>query len=168
MTRGESITADMVRPLLQYDPETGVFRWRARRCGRALEGAIAGTFHGRGYRHIKVCGKRLSEHRLAFLLMTGAWPQHDVDHINGEPADNRWRNLRDVPAALNMQNQRHAQKSKRTGHLLGAHWHKRIGKWQATITVVRKKLHIGYFATEYEAHEAYVQAKRRVHPAGML
>lgn len=167
MAASHPITAAMVREFLNYCPDTGVFTWRIHRCGRAKAGATAGSVKAGGYRQIKVCGKRLMEHRLAFLLMTGEWPMHDVDHINGNPADNRWLNLRDLPTAMNMQNQRRAFRTK-NGRLLGAYWHKRVGKWQAAIMTDGKLQHLGYFSDEASAHHAYVEAKRKVHPAGML
>lgn len=151
---------------LAYCPNTGIFTWKVRRTGTAAAGSRAGGYKKGGYRQILVCGKRLLEHRLAFLFMTGEFPKFDVDHINGIRDDNRWANLRDVPTAVNMQNQQ-ALRNK-AGGLLGAHWHKRLRKWAASICLDGKIIHIGYFATAEEAHAAYVSKKRQIHVGGRL
>lgn len=150
--------------LLAYNPETGFFTWNvARPGGRAPAGSRAGTMKDGGYRHIKVCGRRVTEHRLAFLFMTGSMPILDVDHLNGNTDDNRWQNLRAATVSVNMQNQRRPR-AKKHGNLLGAYWHKRFGRWQACIMTDGRLSHIGYFDTEQAAHAAYVERKRLVHP----
>ena len=82
------LTRDEVAALLTYDPETGVFRWKVDRGQRVKVGDIAGTEFN-GYRRIRIKGRAFKAHRLAFLLMTGAMPSDQVDHINGQKDDNR-------------------------------------------------------------------------------
>jgi hypothetical protein len=100
----ETLTAERLRELLHYDPDTGDFTWRTAR-KRIPAGAIAGTVE-RGFRRITIGGgrhgPRYSAHRLAWLYMTGAWPNGYLDHINRDPDDNRFANLR---LATNSQNQ---------------------------------------------------------------
>ena len=88
------IAADVIRQILDYDPETGVFTWLKSQ-GRAMAGDVAGSEHTAGYIRIKVLGESYVAHRLAVLVMTGKWPEKNVPHLNGEPADNRWVNLQD-------------------------------------------------------------------------
>lgn len=57
----------------------------------------------KGYVRVRVLGARLYAHRVAWLLMTGVWPD-EVDHVNRDRADNRWHNLRSGSHLANMQN----------------------------------------------------------------
>jgi hypothetical protein len=156
-------TADMVRAILSYDPETGVFATTRGRQGLKAGSPKVGTIKPDGRREVCVYGTRHYAHRLAWLMMTGEWPQGVIDHINGDPADNRWRNLRDVDHATNSQNQRQAQKSNKSTGALGVTARK-SGKFQARISPVRGvNLYLGTFASAGEAHAAYVKAKREIH-----
>lgn len=102
-------------------------------------------------------------HRVAWAHFYGKWPEHTIDHINGDPTDNRISNLRDVPHALNMHNQRNAARHNLSSKLIGAHWHKAGQRWRSNITVGGVTKHLGLFDTEQQAHDAYVSAKRRLH-----
>jgi hypothetical protein len=114
---------------------------------------------------IRLEGAPCQVHRLAFLYVTGSWPSGFVDHINGNPLDNRFCNLRDVPKAINCQNLRRALSNNKCG-LLGAS--PRHGKWAATIMSKGVRIHIGTFNTPEEAHAAYVSKKRELHPGCTL
>lgn len=74
---------------LEYDPETGIFIWKN---GRRASG-VAGCFHRHGYIQIWIDGTAYLAHRLAFLIVFGRWPEHGIDHVNGDPSDNRMLNL---------------------------------------------------------------------------
>ena len=75
-----------------------------------------------------------------------------VDHINGDGRDNRLANLRICTSAQNAMNRR-TQKNSTSG-VGGVSWHKRDRKWQAHITVNRKKIYVGGFGTLEEAATA--------------
>src|SRR4029077_13670023 len=80
---------------LSYAPTTGIFRWKVSAGSRAPVGAIAGARNGRGYHQIRIGGRPYSASRLAWLYMTGKWPNSEISYINGKPSDTRWANLRD-------------------------------------------------------------------------
>ena len=157
------LTAARLRELLHYNPDTGVFTWRFGR-PKAAAGAVAGCTKPDGYIVIGVDGFLYRAHRLAWLYMMGAWPSNYVDHINGTPSDNKWANLRDVRQETNLQNQRRATGKNKTSGLLGVCFHKRMNKWHAQIKVSGKQHTVGYFESPEEAGEAYLEAKRQLHP----
>lgn len=159
------LTREEVAELLEYDPNTGVFTWKAITSNRVKAGIRAGTVNGRGYRLIGVNGKQVPAHRLAFLFMTGKWPAKYVDHINGQRDDNRFPNLRDVTQTVNMQNQKKARQDSKTG-LLGVTLKK--GRFRATIKVNGKQRSLGTFSTPEVAHAVYLSHKRKAHPGNTL
>lgn len=147
-----------IKDYLKYDPETGVFTWKEGRPG-ASKGKRAGFFHKRGYRYIGVNNKRYQEHRLAFCMMGIEIPKNlQVDHINGNPIDNRWCNLRLVTQRDNCNN----MALHRNGHLAGTSYIKGQDKWKSKITINKKAVHLGCFKTQEEAHQAYLAAKEKL------
>jgi hypothetical protein len=91
---------------IEYCPESGKIMWidpgaeafeskKARRVFLALrDGKTAGCIHSSGYVRIFCDGKSYQAHRLIWALMHGVDPDCDIDHINGNRADNRLINLR--------------------------------------------------------------------------
>lgn len=145
---------------LDYDPETGLFRWKVDVSRIAKQGSIAGHLSGKGYRAISFQGKSYLSHRLAWLIVYGEWPPYGIDHINGVPDDNRIANLRSIPQSLNVQNLRRARADNTIG-FLGV---TRAGKrFSARIWVAGKSKRYGCYDTPEEAHEAYLKVKRELH-----
>src|SRR4029450_5392941 len=95
------LTANRLRKVLSYAPATGLFRWKVSASTRAPVGTIAGATNGRGYRQIRIDGRPYSASRLAWLYMTGKWPNSEISYINGKPSDTRWANLREPPSLQN-------------------------------------------------------------------
>lgn len=150
------LTLDRLRELLVYDPISGAFRWIAR-AGRCRAGDIAGCDDGQGYIVIRIDGKPYKAHRLAWVYMTGEWPEPTTDHINGERADNCWRNLREASQSQNQANKRAVMSS--TGYK-GVCWSKRKNRFLATVKKDGKQYRLGFFRTAEAAHEAYKRAAR--------
>jgi hypothetical protein len=163
---GADLTAQQVRELFDYNSETGVLTRRTRVKGSNGLGKQAGWTDDEGYWRVCVNGRNYLVHRLAWLYVYGAMPPKLVDHINGDPSDNRISNLRLADHALNNQNNRRAKSTKKSGTLIGVKWSQ--NRWVARISVDGKQQHIGRFQTEQEAHAAYVEAKRRLHPGTTL
>ena len=90
------LTQSELKSLLHYDPETGLFTWIAPLSNRVQVGDVCSTVAPIGYILIGVRGQKLYAHRLAWLYMTGEWPENQIDHINCVKTDNRWANLREV------------------------------------------------------------------------
>ncbi len=160
--KAQSLTAEHVRAALSYDPDEGLFRWKQPKTNSLRVGDLAGCRHSKGYVHIRVGGRLVFAHRLAWLYVYAEWPTMAIDHINGDKADNRISNLRLATPVLNQQNMRGASKSSGTG-LLGAQVCRFTGLYRARIRVNGRTVEIGRFHTAIEAHGAYVAAKRRLH-----
>ena len=157
LTLKTPLTAADLREALHYDPLTGHIT-------RRVDGSTATRAHSRGYLSLSVRGQTFLAHRVAWLLTTGEWPAYQVDHRNGMRADNRWQNLRDVTPSINYQNQRAAGSRNRSCGLLGVTWDKARSRWKASIQVDHKAVNLGRFGTPEAAHDAYLAAKRRLHP----
>ena len=95
------LTANRLRKVLSYAPTTGIFRWKVSASTRAPVGTIAGAKNGRGYRQIRFDGRPYSASRLAWLYMTGKWPNSEISYLNGKPSDTRWANLREATSSSN-------------------------------------------------------------------
>lgn len=159
------ITAEQAREIFDYSLVTGRMHRRIP-SNRRPAGSGVGRTSKWGYLHVTVGGRNGRDylvHRLAWLMVTGEWPHGEIDHIDGNKQNNAWHNLRDVDRAVNSQNMKLAKSTSGNG-LLGVHWHAHIKKWAARITVHSKTRYLGSFTTKEEAHEAYLAAKRRLHP----
>lgn len=131
------LTAEFVRSILDYAPDTGIFRWRHRADRkRNWNSRYAGTVAGQtssGYRAIQIDGKgAYPAARIAWLYVTGEWPPDQIDHINSVRDDDRFDNLRAATNAENSQN-RGPQRNNRSSGLRGVHFHAQSGKWRARI-----------------------------------
>ncbi|EOW7155793.1 TPA: HNH endonuclease [Yersinia enterocolitica] len=148
------ITSEHVRERLSYSPSTGIFRWKTNRKSR-LVGEIAGTNAGTAIK-IHIAGRVYMAHRLAWLYMTGSFPEDLIDHINLNPLDNRWMNLRRADKRQNAQNC--GVRADNKSGFKGVCWDKRVGKWRADIRLSDARKHLGMFEDPKEASEAYVMA----------
>lgn len=153
-------TADRLRELFGYDPDTGVMRWRVSTNSRVVVGQEAGCVNGGGYIVVSVDGRLYRAHRLIWLYVYGRWPGTDIDHIDGDPQNNRLTNLREATVSQNQANAR--RRANNTSGFKGVNFHKRGRKWQARIRVNGKSLYLGFFDSREAAHAAYVAAAREL------
>lgn len=163
-TKQIPLTADQLRELLNYDQETGLFTRKVKTYGRygGQIGAVAGGDSGRGYIKISLMSRLYYAHRLAWLYMTGQWPTEQIDHRDGNRANNAFSNLRETTNAINGQNKRRAQSNNKTGHeYLGVSSAR--SNFVARIKAGDTHHYLGCFKTAAEARAAYITAKRRLH-----
>ena len=154
------LTQTRLKAVFFYDPVVGVFIRRLKQPG-AKVGKISGCLRSDGYLTTSIDGKPHKCHRLAWLYMTGNWPCYEIDHIDGDRANNKFLNLRDIPKWANIQNQRKAQKHNRSTGVLGIF--PNGNRFAARLSVNNKKVYLGTFPTKEEAHQAYLTAKRALH-----
>lgn len=156
MTKSQLPTQAEIKHLLHYDPETGVFRWRFSNSPRVKPWDVAGGLC-KGYLHIGLNNGVHYAHRLAWVYMTGEWPNDQIDHIDGVRSNNAWVNLRQATNKQNMENQS-LKKNNKSG-FRGVSWVTRSKKWKAAVNHNKKRLFLGYFETAEDA-AAVAAAKR--------
>ena len=148
---GKEISLDVIKTLLEYDPLSGLIRWRVDKGGGARKGDIAGgrNSHKKPYIRIRVNGKGYLAHRIAWAIHYGYWPKQ-IDHINRVQHDNRICNLRQVSGAQNMQN----TGPKRTSETGVKGVCLKRGRFVAFNFSKGGSGHIGYFSTLEDAKNA--------------
>jgi len=133
-----------------YDFETGSVK--------GVKGNTVISKDARGYIICSICFDKkaysLKSHRLAWYLHYGELPKNNIDHIDGDKANNKIDNLRDVTQQQNNWNRKRAK---------GYHWNKQRKKFQSYIVLNKKNIHLGMFVTEEEARNAYLEAKAKYH-----
>jgi hypothetical protein len=154
-----TISLEKLRSLLSYDPETGDWTWIVDRPHTVKAGDRAGYCTPSGYWKINMSKAIYRAHRLAWLYMTGEQPPEMIDHIDGNPSNNRWANLRAATPAQNSANQR--QQANNTSGYKGVYYSKHARKWRAQFSIDNKTKNLGYFDTPELAYEAYMKAARR-------
>ena len=121
-----------------------------------LLGEVAGSICKNGYCNITIEGKKYTRHRLAFLYMVGKIPEI-IDHIDRNPKNDSWENLR---SATNSQNQQNRVKWSKNGLPLGVKVNK-SGTFSARITVNGNIVSLGSFKCSSDAGNAYVNARSK-------
>lgn len=158
---------DVIKSWFDYDRETGTIWWTdwiddswykheglrnkflQERAGRIVEF----YFTQSGHMRIRAGGiDDIFAHLIAWVLEYGELPEHSIDHIDGDPTNNRIENLRDVPHKINMRNRKLS--SANTSGFTGVYWHKEQQKWRSTVMTDQKRQHLGNFDTIEEAVEA--------------
>jgi len=159
------LTASRVRELLDYDPDTGEFRWRPRLNNPQFNARLAGKIAGHeeeGYWRIRFDGRNHAAARLAWLYMKGWLPKSDVDHRDGNGLNNRFANLRACTTkSQNRVNQRMPQQ--RGSHPVGCCWIESRKKWQVYIGANRQRIFVGLFDSRAAAERAYLDAAAELH-----
>lgn len=158
--------------LIRYEPETGLLfwlprprekfrlevdwlRWNCQQAGREALGAV----NIYGYKSGYLGGRTATAHRVAWLLTTGDWPNHQIDHIDGDRQNNRLVNLRDVTQTENQHNRK--RQSDNTSGINGVCWHVRRQTWQARIKVGGRQIQLGSFRSLQDAATARKAANDR-------
>lgn len=156
-TKQKAIDRDEVLKWLSYDRETGEFRWRRGRPGSRGAGRIAGSINkSNGYRIVFLHRVPYRASHLAWLVMNNEWPVM-IDHKNGNRSDDRIDNLRKTTHRENTLN----RAVHRSGHLPGTSQSK-FGTWIAQITVDGEHYHLGTYATQDDAHRAWLDERKRL------
>ena len=156
------LTAERLRQLVDYNPSTGVFRWRVARGGSVPAGSFAAqTLSTLGHHRFRIDYREYTAGRVAFLYMTGRWPSHEIDHINGDRADDRWINLREATRHQICRNRKVSRRNK-VG-LKGVSKRPHSRGYYAMIKFENRTFYLGTFDTAEEASAAYRKAASKFH-----
>lgn len=168
-------TPETLRQLLRYEPETGKLFWFPRTADRFTETRFSkevrakqwnACFAGKeaftaitnqGYRAGMLLGKSCKAHTIAWALHHGAYPSGEIDHLNGERADNRLVNLRDVTREMNRRNSKRGVNN--TSGCPGVWWVKSKRRWVALLYINGGRKYIGAFKDKDAAIEARKKAE---------
>lgn len=167
------ITPELCRQLLRYEPETGRLFWRRRSREmfaskrsftmwhtRYAEMEAFTAYDGRGYKNGAILYETHLAHRVIWAIVHGEWPEHGIDHINGQRDDNRLSNLRSATYLENQQNR--GRSTNNTSGVVGVSWCKSKDRWEAKIRANGRTKWLGYFETIEEAKTARVIAEAQL------
>lgn len=178
MAKKFPITAESIRKVLDYDPETGILTWRhrpselftdnrlhpAERVCRGWNTRYANKKAGnptyQGYVKVNLGNRTVRAHIIIWLWMTGVLPSMDIDHVDLNKSNNRWTNLRLATRSQNQSNTR-----KRVDNISGYKGvcrEPRGGKWRAQIQWKNEKHFLGLHDTKEAASAAYNEAAQRL------
>jgi hypothetical protein len=151
------LTAERLRELLDYDPETGIMTWQVDH-RNAPAGSIAGTTTWERYVRIWINGRSYVRSRLAWLYTHGHWPAYQVDHINRNAGDDRLCNLREATQSQNTANRAPWGRSGIKGvEVLPS------GKFRVALKVNGKRCYMGVWPTAEIASAVYRNTAKLLH-----
>lgn len=160
------LTQEYLKSILNYDHDTGVFKWKHRsdipkEINARFSSMMTGEKLDHGYRRIVINSKKYYAHRLAWLYVNGYFPKITIDHIDGDKSNNKISNLREATYSQNQCNLGTA-KNNRSG-LKGVTYDKRQNNWFARIKINKKQIYLGSYGCPTAAHFAYCRAAKQYH-----
>ena len=157
----------VIKAWFDYNAETGDITWKSwvnpawykkegyyvrfmeERAGKPVEF----NKHPDGHLRVSAGGtKGIYAHHIAWVLTHGKMPNNYIDHIDGDPENNRVENLRDVHHKINLRNQK--MSSRNTSGVTGVSLDKRVNKWRAMVKFAGIYWSLGYYDTIEQAAEA--------------
>lgn len=155
-------SVEILNSVFAYSDATGDLTWKKvpnERIARAKVGQIAGAVMVNGYRMVCVNYQKYLAHRIIWKMMTGNDAPFSIDHIDGDPLNNRFSNLRAVTQSQNGMNSK--MRKNNTSGVKGVYWG--LGKWRAQISIHRKVIALGGFDTIDDAAQAVSRAREKFH-----
>ena len=142
-----------------FDYKDGNLYWKVNR-QYIKSGSVAGTNRDDGYIVICVDQKRYRAHRLIFMFHNGYYP-NEIDHIDGNPANNKIENLRESNRKLNMMNV--GRYSTNTSGYKNISWNANRCKWQVRLRVNNMNKSFGYYEDLELADLVAQEARNKYH-----
>lgn len=163
--RVDHITSEILNELLDYDELTGELTWKHRHPDWSATPSHSKMWNTKfagkkalSYKDTKgyLCGNVLYKlqrtHRVIWCMVTGGWPENDIDHIDGDRTNNKWSNLRSVTKYENKRNM--SIRSDNSTGVVGVSWDTRKLKWSVRITDTDSNHKFkGYFSDFNQAAE---------------
>lgn len=166
MDKYELVTPQLVRQLLDYDPDTGLFLWKSRgvpQWDARYVSTPALTFVQHGYHVGTIMRRMFRAHCVAIAHVYGHWPSGPVDHINRDRSDNRISNLRVASVEQNNRNKSTARNN--TSGVTGVSYNKALEMWEAYINARGRRVRIGFF-TDADAAATARKIAEKTHGYG--
>jgi hypothetical protein len=148
------LTQTEVQERFSYDVVTGDLIWKTHRQRPDLINKVAGTTHN-GRKQIYFNCKKYWAYRLVWLYHHGYIPEM-IDHIDGDPTNNRIENLRECTKSENLRNR--GKPKNNTSGVKGVSWSKAAEKWEA-----RCGKYLGIYDTIEEAAKVVQEYRERNH-----
>lgn len=159
----KEIPVSELHRLFDYDPETGILKWRVKPAKNMVAGTVAGSLTSNGYLSVRVNYQATLVHRICYAMHHGQWPAGLVDHgpLSPVKTDNRAANLRLADKAQNAQNAK--KPCSNTSGFKGVCWHKPTGKWFGRVVFRGRQRVAGYFDSLEEAAGAVRSLREALH-----
>lgn len=153
----------LLHELFTYDESTGELCWKNPTGNRVKNGDLCGCQDGHGYLSVRIFKKLYFVHRVAWAYVHGKWPEGHIDHINGDPLDNRMQNLRNCTRSQNLCNQKLSSRNK--SGIKGVSWWSHGKAWRGKVTARGEVHHAGYFNSISAAANAVHDLRKSLHGA---
>jgi len=154
----EILSQDNLHEIFEY--RAGELYWKTKIGKKIKIGQKAGHFGNLGYFRVSVNKKRYLVHRLIFLMHHGYLPKI-IDHIDGNPANNCIKNLRETTNSENLYNSKIRKNN--LANVKGVYWHKPTKKWTVRLSVNGKSTYFGLFDDIKLAENVAVEARNKYH-----
>lgn len=152
-------SAERLRELFNYDPKTGSFI-RAIDCVWVKKGSVLSCSNAFGHVPVQVDGGKYLVHRIIWKMVTGHDPGQ-IDHRDGNPANNTWSNLREATRGQNNANAKIRKDN--TSGVKGVWFALHAGRWRGMVTFDGANHYVGYFDSLEDAAAAVAEARVRLH-----
>lgn len=130
---------EYLQSILQY--KEGNLYWKIRPSQGTKIGDIAGSISNKyGQIYIHNCAYKV--HRIIFMMHYG-YVSDQIDHIDGNPLNNKIENLRAVTTSQNQLNRKISPNSK-TGYK-GVSFHSQTGRYQVRVSINGKDKYFGIY-----------------------
>lgn len=153
----KQLPKEYLHELFEY--RDGILFWKVAKAKRTKIGDKAGAHKEKGYFHVGIDGTNYLIHRLIFCMHYGFMPDF-VDHIDGNPSNNKIENLREVTKSQNNCNSK-VQKNNKSG-TRGVTWIEPRKRWYVRCQVNNVSKSIGYFQ-DFELAELVAQEGRNLY-----
>lgn len=152
-----------IRALLDYDRTTGQFRWK-RPTVRQPKRWFAGNKSVRNYWRLYIDGHHYLAHVIAFVIVRGRWPRHEISRRDRDQTNNRWSNLRELPHSKVVLNRRKGVNNT-TGYRGVSQYRTPAGRlrFRAALDIHGQRVGLGLFDTAKDAGMAWVKAAQEIY-----
>ena len=140
----------------------GFLYWKSSNTNAVKAGGLAGSKSSSGYLCVLVKNKLQLVHRVIFMMHNGYAPKI-VDHIDGNPMNNKIENLRDATKSQNCWNSK--TRTTNSSGFKNVSWHSKSKKWLVRLRANGKEVYVGIFGDIEDANKSAIEARKKYHGA---